>query len=126
MCVCQHNSSSHKIRDTEKNYISRGLSNTFNLFAKRNNFVESNITERNTKKRKRRKKKIMKKVVSLKEFSTTPTVSCMLRKDGSDANEGSSSHSAPRANQTYTQAQQQPPKQNSTAPSDNDAMYEFE
>lgn len=115
MCVCQHNSSSHKIRDA----------NTFNLFAKRNNFVESNITKRNTKKKKK-KEIIMKKVVSLKEFSTTPTVSCMLRKDGSDANEGSSSHSAPRANQTYTQAQQQPPKQNSTAPSDNDAMYEFE
>lgn len=29
----------------------------------------------------------MKRVISLKEFSTTPTVSCMLRKDGNNVSD---------------------------------------
>ncbi|EPY32238.1 hypothetical protein STCU_02210 [Strigomonas culicis] len=64
----------------------------------------------------------MKKSISLKEFSTTPSVSYMLSKDGHNI---AANHAPPRP----TNPAMQPPKEKPKAqPTDeeNDAMFEME
>ena len=70
----------------------------------------------------------MKRVISLKEFSTTPTVSCMLRKDGNNvsANTGGAAggDAGPAAN-AHAGAKPQPAEAPKAAPKQED-LFEME
>ena len=83
------------------------------------------------------KKSEMRKSVSLKEFSTTPTVSCMLRKDGNnvatDGAAASTENTKPRlggfnAPSQPAGAQQSDPKKGTptNTAAESDVMFEME
>jgi hypothetical protein len=77
----------------------------------------------------------MKKSVSLKEFSTTPTVSCMLRKDGTNEGSGtdggametnSSRQRAPLIVPPPTSFEAKKGTPQNTTGADSDLMFEME
>lgn len=71
----------------------------------------------------------MRKSISLKEFSTTPTVSCMLRKDGNNVSAEAPTSTVVRSNPVVppqsTQAKQ-PASQPAQPAGESEGMWEME
>lgn len=67
----------------------------------------------------------MKRVISLKEFSTTPTVSSMLRKDGNNISNAQNQEDAPSNNSVETAPKVAPAEAPKSAPKQED-MFEME